>query len=104
MAAALQVVSRQAACGRVAGPTRAGRRLDNNVPQCMRHITSGGTAIDGIDTTGSKISEQPQGRLVQRGALLAQGEDLLSPVALTGKPGEMHGEGRVIPAPRQPGA
>src|SRR5690606_25611980 len=50
------------------------------------------------------ISIQDQGRLVECGALLAQCEDVLRPVAARVEPGKTVREGRIAPAPRQPGA
>jgi carbonic anhydrase/acetyltransferase-like protein (isoleucine patch superfamily) len=47
--------------------------------------------------------EQAQRRLLQARELLAQFEDMVRPVARAGEPGKGHGEGRVVPAPRQPG-
>ena len=57
-------------------------------------------AIDGFYI---RKSEQTKRRLVQRGALLAQGQDLVGPVTFLGEPGEVPGKGRVFPAACQPG-
>src|SRR5687767_2801522 len=43
-----------------------------------------------------------QGRLVQGSSLLAQGQDVVLPVALGVEPGEGGRERRVVPAQRQP--
>ncbi len=69
----------------------AWRTLRNRAPRRVRRAHRG-------------MSEQLQRFLVQRRELFAQHQHLVAPVTLAAEPGKAHGERRVVPAPRQPGA